>query len=163
MSKKDVPVAPQSPSLKFITAVKSEAQWKEQVMEAPASTLCVCDIYQKWCGPCVALGKRITNLSSDYMEYARIFRSPTLVAFSLIFLLTLVLRFFVLFASPCSYDVKWVEVCADDVQKFADSKTTKPLIILYKSGLEKGRMDKGANGNELARLVEANKGPKKES
>ena len=64
---------------------------------------------------------------------------------------------------PCSYDVKWVEVCADDVQKFADSKTTKPLIILYKSGLEKGRMDKGANGNELARLVEANKGPKKES
>ena len=101
MSKKDVPVAPQSPSLKFITAVKSEAQWKEQVMEAPASTLCVCDIYQKWCGPCVALGKRITNLSSDYMEYARIFRSPTLVAFSLIFLLTLVLRFFVLFfASP---------------------------------------------------------------
>ena len=67
------------------------------------------------------------------------------------------------FASPCSYDVKWVEVCADDVQKFADSKTTKPLIILYKSGLEKGRMDKGANGNELARLVEANKGPKKES
>ena len=113
--------------------------------------------------PCVALGKRLTNLSSDYMEYARFFRSPTLVAFSLIFLLTLVLRFFVLFASPCSYDVKWVEVCADDVQKFADSKTTKPLIILYKSGLEKGRMDKGANGNELARLVEANKGPKKES
>ena len=56
-----------------------------------------------------------------------------------------------------------MEVCADDVQKFADSKTTKPLIILYKSGLEKGRMDKGANGNELARLVEANEGPKKES
>ena len=63
----------------------------------------------------------------------------------------------------CSYDVKWVEVCADNVAKFSDSTTTKPLIVLFKSGLEKGRMDKGANGNELARLVEANKGAKKES
>ena len=55
-------------------------------------------------------------------------------------------------------------MCADNVAKFSDSNlTTKPLIVLYKSGLEKGRMDKGANGNELARLVEANKGAKKES
>ena len=70
MAPAPTPTAPASPSLKFITAVKSEAQWDEQVMSAPGSTLCVCDIYSKWCGPCVALGKRITNLSSDYMEYA---------------------------------------------------------------------------------------------
>ena len=71
-----MPTAPPSPSLKFITAVKSEAQWDEQVMNAPSSTLCICDIYSKWCGPCVALGKRITNLSSDYMECVGMAREP---------------------------------------------------------------------------------------
>ena len=65
-------------------------------MEAPASTLCICDVYAKWCGPCVALGKRITNLASDYMEY----------------------------------DIKFVEVCADEVQKFkSDNLGSKPLIM----------------------------------
>ena len=63
-----MPQPPASPSLKFIAAVKSEAQWEEMVMQAPPSTLCICDVYAKWCGPCTALGKRITNMASDYME-----------------------------------------------------------------------------------------------
>ena len=65
-----MPQAPQSPSLKFMTAVKSDAQWEEHVMQAPPTTLVVCDIYTKWCGPCVALGKRLSNLSADYLECA---------------------------------------------------------------------------------------------
>ena len=59
------------------------------------------------------------------------------------------------------YDIKWVEVCADDVAKFADMGVgTKPLFIFFKTGLEKARMD-GANGNELQRLVEQHCGAKK--
>ena len=61
-----------------------------------------------------------------------------------------------------SYDVKWMEVCADEVKKFADAGIgTKPLIILYKNRMEVGRMDKGANGNELARLLAKHCGEKK--
>ena len=62
------PQPPASPSLKFITAVKSEAEFEEKVWNAPKTTLAVCDVYNKWCGPCVALGKRLMNLSSDYLE-----------------------------------------------------------------------------------------------
>ena len=114
------PEPPKSPSLKFITAVKSDAEFEEHVMSAPRSTLCVCDVYAKWCGPCIALGKRLTNLSSDYMDY----------------------------------DIKWLEVCADDVTKFAGTGLgSKPLIIMYRMGMEVGRMDKGANGNEVQRML----------
>ena len=66
-----VMAAPPSPSLKFITAVKSKEAWDEEVMKAPATTLVVCDIYAKWTGPCIALNKRVANLSGDYIEYAR--------------------------------------------------------------------------------------------
>ena len=67
--------------------------------------------------------------------------------------------------SPCSaprrYDIKWIQVCADEVTKFQDMGVgSKPLIILYKMGLECGKMDKGADGNVLQRLVDANKGDK---
>ena len=62
---------PSSPSQKFISAVKSDEAWEEQVQQAAPSTLLVCDIYAKWCGPCIALGKRLSNLSSDYLECAR--------------------------------------------------------------------------------------------
>ena len=55
-----------------------------------------------------------------------------------------------------------MEVCADEVKKFADAGIgTKPLIILYKNRMEVGRMDKGANGNELARLLAKHCGDKK--
>ena len=37
-------------SQKFITKVETEAEWSEQVERAPASTLCVCDVYAKWSG-----------------------------------------------------------------------------------------------------------------
>ena len=64
-------------------------------------------------------------------------------------------------APPRSFDIKWMQVCADEVTKFKDMGLgSKPLFILFKSGLEKARMDKGANGNELQRIVEANKGDK---
>ena len=59
---------PASPSLKFITAIKTKEEWEEQVMKAPTTTLCVCDIYAEWCGPCVSLGKRLANLSGDFIE-----------------------------------------------------------------------------------------------
>ena len=55
-------------SLKFITAVESEAGFEEEVMNAPPTTLCICDVFTKWCGPCTALGKRVSNLSGDYIE-----------------------------------------------------------------------------------------------
>ena len=60
-----------------------------------------------------------------------------------------------------SYDVKWIEVCADEVEKFKGQQGSKPLIILFKMGLEVARMDKGANGNELQRLLSAHSGEKK--
>ena len=64
-----------------------------------------------------------------------------------------------------SYDIKWVEVCADEVAKFGEGFEptigSKPLIIMYKMGLEVARMDKGANGNELQRMLEKHKGEKK--
>ena len=64
--------------------------------------------------------------------------------------------------SPCRYDVKWLEVCADNCTKFQEQNIgSKPLIIMYKMGLEVARMDKGANGNELARLVAQHCGEKK--
>lgn len=47
------------------------------------------------------------------------------------------------------------------MQKFAGTVGTKPLIIMYKTGLEVGRMDKGANGNELERMLAKNCGQKK--
>ena len=59
---------PASPSLKFITAIKTKEDWEEQVMKAPTTTLCVCDIYAEWCGPCVSLNKRVANLSGDFIE-----------------------------------------------------------------------------------------------
>ena len=62
------PKPPASPSLKFVTPVKSDTDWEEQITQAASTTLCVVDVYARWCGPTVALGKRITNLSSDYME-----------------------------------------------------------------------------------------------
>jgi len=68
MAPAPTPKPPASPSQKFIVAVKSEKDWQEQVMQAPGTQLCVCDIYSKWCGPCVALDKRILNLSSDFAE-----------------------------------------------------------------------------------------------
>ena len=53
-------------------------------------------------------------------------------------------------------------MCADDVAKFSEMGLgSKPLVILYKTGLEVARMDKGANGNELARLLERHCGEKK--
>ena len=55
-------------------------------------------------------------------------------------------------------------MCAEEVAKFSDQNLgSKPLVILYKMGLEVARMDKGANGNELARLLAANCGEKKAS
>ena len=63
-----------------------------------------------------------------------------------------------------SYDVKWVEAQAEGIgdPKFEDQHgKSKPLIVLMKCGLEVARMGNGANGNELARLVEANCGDKK--
>ena len=52
-------------------------------------------------------------------------------------------------------------MCADEVTKFQDMGVgSKPLFILYKMGLECGKMDKGADGNVLQRLVDANKGDK---
>jgi len=62
---------PPSPSLKFITAIKTKEEWDEQVMKAPTTTLCVCDIYAEWCGPCVSLNKRLANLSGDFIECVR--------------------------------------------------------------------------------------------
>ena len=62
----------------------------------------------------------------------------------------------------CSYDIKWCEVKAEAVPKFEDQcGKSKPLFVLYRSGLELDRMADGANGNELARLVEKHKGEKK--
>ena len=58
-------------SMKFITAVKTEAEWQEAVERTTPATLCVCDIHSQWGGPCTALGKAILNMSSDYAEYAR--------------------------------------------------------------------------------------------
>jgi len=114
-------------SLKFIVPVGTQAEWEEQVQNAPATQLCVVDVHTKWCGPCVALGKRITNLSSDYIDY----------------------------------DIKWVEACADNIPKFDyQVNKSKPLIILFKCGLEVARMNL-ANGNELARLVQTHCGEKK--
>ena len=55
-------------SLKFIKSVTSEVEWDQEVVKAPATQLCVCDIYTSWCGPCTALNKRVSNLSGDYIE-----------------------------------------------------------------------------------------------
>jgi thiol-disulfide isomerase/thioredoxin len=148
---------PQSPSLKFVTAVKSEAQFEEQVVTTTATTLCVCDVYAKWCGPCVALGKRISNLSSDYLECAT--RVEPQSRRNRASLVARVARL-IMPPPPCygSYDVKWLEVCADDVARFREGtelKSSKPLFVLYKGGAEIARMDSGANANELARLLEA--------
>lgn len=63
-----------------------------------------------------------------------------------------------------SYDIKWVEVCAEGVGKFeAQRGRSKPLFVLYKCGLEVARLDNGANGNDLARLVAKHCGEKKAS
>ena len=60
-----------------------------------------------------------------------------------------------------SYDVKFVEVCAEGVQKFeAQRGRSKPLFVLFKTGLEVGRLNE-ANGNALEALVQKNKGSKK--
>ena len=63
-----------------------------------------------------------------------------------------------------SYDIKWVEACAEGIVKFeAQRGKSKPLFVLYRSGLELDRMADGANGNELARLIAAHCGEKKAS
>ena len=58
-----------------------------------------------------------------------------------------------------------MEACADELTKFktegGEPRTAKPLFILYKMGMEVGRMANGANGNELQRLIAANCGDKK--
>ena len=62
----------------------------------------------------------------------------------------------------CSYDIKWVEACAEGIAKFEVQRgKSKPLFVLFRSGLELDRMANGANGLELARLVEKHKGEKK--
>ena len=59
---------PSAGSLKFIVKCETELDFKDEVERAPASTLCVCDVYAKWSGPCTALNKRVSNMSGDYIE-----------------------------------------------------------------------------------------------
>ena len=59
---------PGTGSLKFIMALVNDKEFSEEVLTAPPEMLCVIDVHAEWCGPCTGLGKRITNLSSDYME-----------------------------------------------------------------------------------------------
>ena len=60
-----------SGSMKFVSLVSSDVEFAQQVLEAPASTLCVVDAYAEWCGPCTGLGKKITNMAGDYIECAQ--------------------------------------------------------------------------------------------
>lgn len=56
------------PSQKFITLLASDTEFAQQVLEA-GPTLCVCDIYSAYFGPCTALGKKLLNMSGDLMDY----------------------------------------------------------------------------------------------
>ena len=59
-----------SPSQKFMMSIKSHKEWEEKVANAQPQILNVIDVYAEWCGPCTGLGKRLNNLSGDYIEYA---------------------------------------------------------------------------------------------
>eukprot|EP00325_Prymnesiales_sp_UTEX-LB-985_P035135 CAMPEP_0174715684 /NCGR_PEP_ID=MMETSP1094-20130205/21910_1 /TAXON_ID=156173 /ORGANISM="Chrysochromulina brevifilum, Strain UTEX LB 985" /LENGTH=112 /DNA_ID=CAMNT_0015915297 /DNA_START=123 /DNA_END=461 /DNA_ORIENTATION=- len=47
----------------------SDKDFSEKVLSAPPEMLSVIDVHAEWCGPCTGLAKRITNLSSDFMDY----------------------------------------------------------------------------------------------
>jgi len=49
-------------SLRFIASVKDDAGWRSVVRNAPKTTLCVCDVYTAWCGPCTALENKLQQL-----------------------------------------------------------------------------------------------------
>ena len=57
-------------SQKFITPLVSDVDWKTKVLDAEPTCLAVVDVHAQWCGPCTGLGKRLINLSGDFMEYA---------------------------------------------------------------------------------------------
>lgn len=57
-------------SQKFIAPLVSDVDWKTKVLDAEPTCLAVVDVHAQWCGPCTGLGKRLINLSGDFMEYA---------------------------------------------------------------------------------------------
>ena len=49
----------------WIASVKDDTGWKNVVLNAPKTTLCVVDVYTEWCGPCTALEKKLRLLKQD--------------------------------------------------------------------------------------------------
>lgn len=112
-------------SLKFITPLTSDVEFKNEVLDAGPSCLCVVDVHAQWCGPCTGLGKRLTNLSGDYIECVACFCDARASGAAQMCPPARAVR---------SYDVKWCEALAEKIAVFSDQVDT--FRTLHSCGLD---------------------------